>query len=500
MDDDHRSNALLCHVTVLPVHRILRWMTFGLLFPLPLMAADEYARPTLALVLGGMFAFVTVGALIKTIQSARLWREHSQEGEIEVSTDQAQVKRTTIIWAVVTLIAGVLTIVAFNWRVLRSEPPLPAPLESTERIGGVKIITVDRQYPDRDAVGVARNASIYIWFVQPMDRTTLIDGKGTVDEADDEAAITHVRAWRGGSPTTVGDSIAFRARSNPNGTIFAFDPTNPIPSGGADKVYVELSGLKTADGQPLFGQEGVYRWSFTFAQNDDRIAPSFQQSFPTQNAIDIPANAGIQLGWSESIDPVSFSSGMKVMNGSTLIPGLWTVAEGERLTEFFPSATCAQNQCRRNISCFPFGGSIEVSALSVDPNQYPRQGVRDFQGNLFGSSTRSLLRYAVGRRLQQTLPSIVEVQPLPDSSGIAVDQPVSALFSTIVRVGSVDKRSVRLGGDGDWRARVETDFTKVQSRIRILHQPFLASQVLQGLVASDVEDIYQNCFAQCKGP
>ncbi len=475
-------------------------MTFGLLFPLPTLAADAYARPTLAFVLGGMFAFVTIGALIKTIQSARLWREHSQEGEIDSSADQAQVKHTTIIWAVVTLIAGILTIIAFNWRVLRSDSLLPAPLESTERIGGVKVITVDRQYPDRDAVGVARNASIFLWFAQPMDRVTLIDDKGTPDEADDEAAITHVRAWRGGSSTNVGDLITFRARSTPDLKIFAFDPKNPISSSGSDKVYVELSGLKNADGQPLFGQEGVYRWSFTFAQNDDRIPPSFQQSFPAQNAIDIPANAGIQLGWSESIDPVSFSSGMKVTNGSVVIPGQWTVAEGERLTEFFPSATCAQNQCRRNMSCFPFGGSIEISTVAVESNRYPRQGIRDFQGNLLGSNVQSLLRYAIGRRLQQTLPSIIEVQPLVDSSGIAVDQPVSALFSTIVRAGSVDKRSVRLGGDGDWRTRVETDFTKAQSRIRILHQPFLANQVLQGLVASDVEDIYQNCFAQCKGP
>jgi len=464
------------------------------------MAAGEYVRPTLALVLGGCFAFATVGVLLQAIQTGRALRQLSNEGELEATPEAVVLKRNTILWTIGAVVLAIATIIALNWRVLRKETEVPAPLASTERIGGVKILTVDRQYPEVDADLIPLNTSVYLWFTLPMDRKTLIDDKGTTVPSDDEAAGDHVRMWRGGSATSVGQLINIRARSTPDLKIFAFDPISPFSSGGNSKIFVELRGLKTTDGQPLFGQEGIYRWSFTVAQNEDRIAPTLQGSFPKLNAQDIPANAGIQLGWSEAMDPISFSSGVQVRNGTSLIAGAWTVAEGERLSEFFPTATCAQNQCRRNIGCFPFGGSMELTTLVVDGQAYPRQGVRDLHGNIISAAAQTLLRYTVGRRLEQSLPSIVAVEPLPNSSSVSADVPVSALFSTIVRAGSVDKRSVRLGGDGDWRAQVETNFKTSQSRIRIFHQPLLKNQILQGLVASDVEDIYQNCFAQCKGP
>ncbi|MBI5134732.1 hypothetical protein HZA86_00640 [Candidatus Uhrbacteria bacterium] len=471
----------------------------ALLMPLPVLAQTAvYVRPTIAIILAMVFGIIAVGCIIKAAQEWSYYRAVPVDGS---GVEQQRSMQPVIIWSIASAVMIAATVIAALWRVSRPLTSAPANIERSQSVGAVKILTIDRHWPERDASSIPSNSSLYLWFDQSMDRKTIIDDRTTSDLADDLASDRFVRIWQGGSIASPGPLVAARARSNSAATVFALDPLKNLSTGAREtKIFVELKGLRTADGQPLFGAEGVYRWSFTVGQSENRNPPMLGETFPRSGSTNVAANAGIQLAWNTMIDPLSFESGLEVRVGKTASEGQWTVAEGERLTEFFPAGRCGQNQCRRDVRCFPFVGAVSVWVRAVDPNSYPRVGVRDFQGNLLPAQSKALVSYSTGQQLNQSTPRIVEVQPSPDSSGIDPNTPVNARFSTILRAGSVDRRSVRLGGDGAWRARVGTNFTAQQSTISITHAPFAAAAVLQGLISSDVEDIYQNCFAQCEGP
>jgi len=473
-----------------------------LLTPLSVAAQDGYVRPTAASVLTVLFGV----ALIATLVVAILLGSRHQKiktSTIEGESDPALpgLRRTLITTAIVGIIFLFAFYFAWQWRVFKGSiaaPVATSGLAFTEQ-GVVDI--VEDQYPVADATKVPRNASIFIWFTQSMDRSSLINDHQTSTLSDDTIQSDHVHLWAGASDQPPGTFLPLKARSDGFNRVFAFDPVGPLGSASKEQIYtIELRDVRLKDGRNAFGSDSFFRWSFTTARTMDTTGPQIVHFFPNTSEHAAPINTGIQIQWNERIDPVSFSSGVAVMNGTQEVSGSWSVASGELLSEFFSNTICGLNLCRKEVMCLPSGATLVAKVRSVDAKAYPPLGIRDFQGNLAQVESGQLGSMVTGSSLEQSTPTLTAVEPRQNSSNISPSVPVKAVFSKILRASSINHTTVRLDGDGHWTARVTTDFDKKFSTITVGHETLLPEAVVSSIISSDIQDIYQNCFAQCKGP
>lgn len=473
--------------------------------PLSVWAQDGYVRPTAAVVatvvFGVAFIATVVACILLSIRYQRI-KTSTLEGESDPALPG--LRRSLVTTAIVGIILLIAFYFAWQWRVFRGSIPSPiatSGLALTEQ-GVVDI--VENQYPAVDATKVPRNASIFIWFTQSMDRTTLIDDHQTSTLADDTVESANVRVWQGLPSEALakeGTFLALKARSDGLNRVFAFDPPEPFGSATKEEVYtVELRNIRLKDGRNAFGSDGYYRWSFTTARTMDTTGPESVHFFPNTPQRPAPLNTGIQIEWNERIDPLSFASGITVAHGTQEVSGTWSIASGELLGEFFSHNICGLNLCRNEVMCLPASATLVVNARTVDPTVYPLLGIRDLQGNLVRAETGSLGSFTTGTALEQSTPTLTAVEPRQNSSNISPSVPVKAVFSKILRANSITHSTVRLEGDGRWTARVSTDFDKQFSTITIQHETLLPEAVVSSIVSSEIQDIYQNCFAQCKGP
>ncbi len=477
-------------------------LALGLL-PLSANAEDGYVRPTAALVVIVVLSVALIASIAASIIALVKYRQVSEEGEPSVALEEAGIQKKRLIkGGITTVVVFLLLVFSWQWKVFRTNigEPQGAPT-SVSLEGGVANI-LDRHIPTSGAQSVPRNTSIYLWFSFPMDRTSLINDHGTPSMADDTIQEDHIRIWRGDTQSTPNDLVGgVRGRSDAQNQVFALDPTTMLGSALRGQMYtIELRDLRSADGKSAFGVNGFYRWSFTLSRTSDTSGPKVLHVFPDTTVQPASINTGIQIEWNEAVDPLSFSSGLGVVSADKQIPGVWTVAEGERLSEFFSSNICGLNSCRKEVTCFPPSTTVTVIVNAVDASAYPRQGVRDLQGNLIRPTQTALASIRTGVAVVESTPAITAVEPRPNASGVAPGVAVRAQFSNVIRSSTVNRRSVRLEGDGRWRSQLTTDFTKNVSTITIDHEELLPEAVINSIISADIEDMNQNCFAQCKGP
>ena len=465
--------------------------------PLPVSAALEYARPRFAFV---FVLILALGAIASVAIAAAQWRRIPQDQATgELATPPS--RRGVLIAIAVAVVCSVLAVIAFQWRVLR-ETAIPfTPDVSLRRLEVASSTILNRHYPSNGSVGVPRNSSIFLWFDEPIDRSSIIADHSTSSLADDEPNPAVVRIWADGDPSAPRTLVRARARSNSSATIVAVDPLELLGSSSRSTlVTVELEGIKTIRGRNALGSSNAYRWSFTVAKTQDRIAPRIVNAFPLQGASQVPANAGIQLTWGDPLDPLSFESSLEVLAAGQALDGSWFLAAGERIAEFFPSNPCGFNQCRRQRGCWPFSTIIQARSAAVDTGIYPLRGIRDVHGNLLAPPAQTLVSFRSGNTLHGDALTVARVNPPTDSSGVRSHEEVSAEFSSILKASSLAKDAVRLEGDGEIQVELQSDYGKGNSRVIIRHEPFLPHRALNAILSSDIEDMYQNCFASCIGP
>ena len=233
------------------------------------------------------------------------------------------------------------------------------------------------------------NAPIRWQFIEPMNPATLVLNNLRVEFYE---PITF-------TPIPVEGTLQI----SPDHTVVSFFPNAPWR---AETFYdTEWSTAVTdANGNPL---TGFRDWGFDTRESDDLVAPQFVQASPPLNAVEVPLNVDLYLGFTERVDHFTIQEIRVLANGE------------EQAGTFFPSFMIDD------------GGNIVWSSDQLLPNttytvEVPTT-VTDFAEQALtapGSTT-----FTTGSDEDTTPPTVLVRDPAPGATDISLTYPIQVRMS-----------------------------------------------------------------------
>ncbi len=422
----------------------------------------------------------------------------------------------------------------------------------------------------------ARNTAIMVTFAQPIKIDSFIRGyndNNTPENLDDDIATStaiglntdNIRIYRtseGRTRALTTDQV--RVRVTPDRQTFVMRPVAYLGSSAEPQDYtVELtggaSGVKLETGQAAFGgrSSAGYRWAFQVSTNVDLTPPKVISAIPASGGTFAP-NIIVQMNFSEAMDPTSAAglvrdggagfnnievSARPITGGATGRPaGEFRVSNGYTTVEFVTNLACGVNSCGRQIFCLPSDAAVRVDAKAASleaPGSPQAAIVRGLYDGLVDAASNSLDgngngtaegptpgrtvtstsdNYSYSFRTltnpDRSAPFVRGFTPAPETGLIAVDQPPSADFNSILQASTVHSGNIKLlnnepVSDTFWfRPRmvnligtrpVTPGENASSSRMLIDHRVYAAatprfSPEYYPSIGSGVQNIYQNCF------
>ncbi len=431
---------------------------------------------------------------------------------------------------------------------------------------------IETHVPGRNATGVPRNTPIIITFKQPIDPSSFVQGwtesaSSTLTGLNSDAVKIY-RTRDGESAALATDKVRVRYTSDLK--TFVLKPVDYLGSPTTNVGYTVTlkggkSGIRLKDGSAAFGGAfgGGYTWPFEVSTAVDLTPPHVVAATPIELG-SYSRNVVIQITFNEAVDPTAASGktpNLEVVAsdaGATVgsaVSGEFRVSNQYRTVEFVPDLKCGTNSCGKDVFCLPGKKTIRVTAkaATLDPTAKPQaqlttsgyDGVVDVAGNSLdgnkngdaeGPPTDNFTwTFGTTDDLKLTPPQIESTIPGVGpgmSSSVPLDQPVQAIFDTILQSSTVTTENARITAKGPgekdpdtfwWTTGLKlltssgsdlstvtgTSAVAAKSAVVISHRPYLPSGIgLDKLnfynpsIGSGIQDSYQNCYnpARACGP
>jgi hypothetical protein len=261
--------------------------------------------------------------------------------------------------------------------------------------GGPQVVQVS---PAHQSAGVARNASVTIDFDRAIETTSV--GQITL-------AVT-------GKPIGVVASFA-----NGDARVVL---TPVVPLQPSTTYTLTIGAVTSLSRQPL-GTPVITE--FTTGSGVDLIPPVVTAVSPANGAANVPTNTLIQIGFAESINPVTVNaSTWQIYPSATSLPvaGSYLVAGDGRTVTFVPS-----------VPLVPSTGYVSYAS-----------GIMDFAGH----AAYSYSTFTTGSGVQTTGPTVVALSPPDGSTNAPLNAHVVAQLSAPINPLTVGGTSIALTAGG----------------------------------------------------
>ncbi|TSC56646.1 MAG: Uncharacterized protein G01um101418_270 [Parcubacteria group bacterium Gr01-1014_18] len=400
---------------------------------------------------------------------------------------------------------------------------------------------IESHYPIRGALGVPRNTKIMVTFKERIDISSVINDSGTSDDRLDDRITDAIEI----SPLE-GSALSqseVRAASTSDGKTFVFDPIPLLGNSRTNTPYkVTLrSGIQNINGDPIFGNLGLYEWEFEVSTVVDLTPPQVisvipRRVTPPAEPITYARNIVVQVTFNEPMDPTSSSgivtvdpnddgllsnfSNIEVFSedaakGRHYFPGTFSVSNLYQTVEFITHDLCGKNSCGQDVFCLPgnatLGVDVKAATLSENPPEafgFPYDGVVDASGNSLDGTADGIGQgpgldnyswvFKTNNTIDLTPPVIEKVSPGLFSVEVPLKAKISALFSKPLLFKTLTSRNVILDQGFYWVTAVALGDTKAE--VFIDHSGLEDNTIYNVEMNSGILDLYQNCFKPCVGP
>lgn len=301
--------------------------------------------------------------------------------------------------------------------------------------------------PANGATGVPVNASLVIYFNEPMNASTV---QGALHVTQNGTVI---------NGTTV---------STENGQVATFTPSAPFPAGVNIQVSVNATALDL-DGNTLYAYQG----SFTTAVDTTNVALQLISVNPASGANSVSTNAMIDVKFNEPIDPATLTDTdvQCSQNSAWIQTALVLLADGSQL-QILPRFPLAPSAAIRCVFSPPLAGT---NALQF---------------------TGYVLQYTTGSGPDNTAPTVVSVSPPNGWSNVGDNAYIRLIFSKPIDPLTVNANTVVLSGGGTTAVLDSISFTNNNQSVMIVpHTPLPDSSVMT-LTVSGVTDSAGNSVVQ----
>lgn len=475
---------------------VKRVVLFLLCALLPLAAAAQQQQSPGQSVWWWLFLFLLIGLLIFSMVSIISNVNNARNLPLDDEEGKKKSNQKIVIYSVIGVLS-VLGMIIMWWLAATPSEPVVTSGGTNVFLSGSSANILKRTFPQNGQEQVPRNTSIILWFGKPLNRQTIIDNRSNNNPSDDVALSNNIKlrlTSKVNSP-----AVALRARSNEANDIIIFDPAELLGTTGEIIGYtLEIKDIETSQGQKVFGARGIYKLQFTVGPSVEYARPKIISLNPDGKS-EIAPNSGIQWVFSKAIDPISAEQAVQVSGSLSFTKH---IASQEEVLEVFPKTLCAQNQCRKDVYCWPLGQNLTVSLVSPGVNTYPPQGIRDFFGNSLeiDNNFKLVNVYKITEVISRSAPTINAVRPRVNASGALDNEPIEVDFSQAMSADSLSSSSVFLRGDGDITVLSLIKEGVGIATVRILHDPLKPEAVLTPVITSDATALNQQCFLPCHGP
>ena len=432
---------------------------------------------------------------------------------------------------------------------------------------------IEYHLPERNATDVPRNTPVIITFKEAIQPASFIEGwtestSGTVTGLNS----ANIQLYRSDDPKTALASSAARVSFTQDRKIFVIRPVDLLGSPTNNVKYsVKLrggnSGILLQNGGPAFGGaygQG-YEWMFEVSTFTDTTPPQVLAAIPYAGG-KYPRNIVIQVTFNEAVDPTGatglFQNGSGFTNMSirpngglgTPLDGEYKISNKYKTVEFLTTDKCGVNSCGKDVFCLPPDATLEVAVkaatLSSQPPmaQFTSQGfdgITDVVGNSLDGNANKISEgspqdgyvwtFGTSNVVKLTPPKILETvpdaSPGQGQSNRPLDEPVSAIFDTLLQSSTLTSEAARIEPLGPAETNPDTFWYSVgmelmtanntpikpnevadRAAVIIKHRPYQPSGLkpkeelnyYNPFLLSDIQDAFQNCFnpatsAVCKG-
>ncbi len=513
----------------------------------------------LVLMLYAGYTWMTAGGAPEKVESAKKTIRNAVIGLLIIASA----------WAITAFILNALTDATGGGGVTGGGPGGIGLVGSSGSLGaGI----IEYHLPERNATDIPRNTPVIITFKEAIQPASFIEGwtestSGTVNGLNS----ANVQLYRSDDPKTALASSAARVSFTQDRKTFVIRPVDLLGSPTNNVKYnVKLrggnSGILLQNGGPAFGGSygQGYEWMFEVSTFVDTTPPQILAAIPYSGG-KYARNIVIQVTFNEAVDPTGatglFQNGSGFTNMSvrpngglgTPLDGEFRISNKYKTVEFLTTDKCGINSCGKDVFCLPPDATLEVSVkaatLSSQPPmaQFTNQGfdgITDVVGNsLDGNNNKTaegppqddyVWTFGTSNEVKLAPPKILETvpdaSPGQGQSNRPLDEPVSAIFDTLLQSSTLNSESARIEPLGPGETNPDTFWYSVgmelltsnntpikpnevadRAALIIKHRPYLPSGLLplelnyyNPFLLSDVQDAFQNCFnpatsAVCKG-
>jgi hypothetical protein len=513
----------------------------------------------LVLMLYAGYTWMTAGGAPVKIESAKKTIRNAVIGLLII----------TSAWAITAFILNALTEATGGGGVTGGGPGGIGLVGSSGSLGaGI----IEYHLPERNATDVPRNTPVIITFKEAIQPASFIEGwtestSGTVNGLNS----ANVQLYRSDDPKTALASSAARVSFTQDRKTFVIRPVDLLGSPTNNVKYsVKLrggnSGIMLEKGGPAFGGSygQGYEWMFEVSTFVDTTPPQVLAAIPYAGG-KYARNIVIQVTFNEAVDPTGatglFQNGSGFTNMSvrpngglgTPLDGEYRISNKYKTVEFLTTDKCGVNSCGKDVFCLPPDATLEVlvkaATLSSQPPmaQFTNQGfdgITDVVGNsLDGNANKTaegspqdnyVWTFGTSNEVKLAPPKILETvpdaSPGQGQSNRPLDEPVSAIFDTLLQSSTLNSEAARIEPLGPAETNPDTFWYSVsmelltanntpikqnevadRAAVIIKHRPYQPSGLkptelnyYNPFLLSDIQDAFQNCFnpatsAVCKG-
>ncbi len=251
-----------------------------------------------------------------------------------------------------------------------------------------------------------------------------------------------------------------------NGQTIEFTPLAPWQYGATVQVFLDTTALD-ADGNTM----NAYQSQFTTATDPVSTPPTIVNYSPALNAINMPLNTVVDIGYSEPLASSTVNSTNVTLSGPSgkVAVEVHQDPTGTRIIAT-PSAPLAAST-RYCISGANLQGANGLAAPGIN------------------------YCFTMGTAAQATAPAIVTVSPLDQLIGVPVNANISIAFAGPIDPLSVTEASIQVTGGGQTVTPASLSFSNSNQTVSVTPQAPLPASTQMGLMIGGVTDVAANPVA-----
>ncbi len=306
--------------------------------------------------------------------------------------------------------------------------------------------TIVSQRPGNAATGVPTNASVVLYFSQPMNLASLTNS---------------IFVSQNGILVSGGLQIS------ESGQVVQFIPNNPFPNGALVQVFVSSSATNTS---------GIsinnYQSSFTVAPDTSTTAPTLTSTNPPNGTQSVPTNIVIGLAFNVPLDPGSitadsilcyqnnvwFQTGLSLMNGGTVI-------------EIVPRTALLANT---STNCNIYSSIKSLGGVSAQNTGFS---------------------FTTGSGPDNVLPTITTFSPPNGLVNVGDNANIRLLFSKPVNPTTVNANTIQLSGGGITFVPDSISFSNNNQNVLVVPHAPMPDNTQMTLTIAGITDVAGNLAA-----